>query len=89
MMVCKRLGAGARAFLPWFQYDHFAWLVLDLTLTVMGEHPFLQGVGLWLDIPTPLILDYGKCAEPDLRIYADQILELLSIFHQHFQRRRA
>jgi hypothetical protein len=47
----------------------------------MGEHPFLQGVGLRLDILTPLILDYGKCTEPDLRIYADQILELLGIFH--------
>lgn len=73
MMVCKRLGAGARAFLPWFQYDHFAWLVLYLALTVMGEHPLLKRVGLWLDILTPLILDYGKCAEPDLRINTDEV----------------
>jgi hypothetical protein len=39
----------------------------------MGEHPFLQGVGLRLDILTPLILDYGKCTEPNLWINTDEV----------------
>jgi hypothetical protein len=56
-----------------FQYDHLAWETFDLAFSVVGEHPFLQGVGLRLDILTPLILDYGKCTEPDLRIYADEV----------------
>jgi len=39
----------------------------------MGEHPLLKRVGLRLDILTPLILDYGKCAEPDLWINTDEV----------------